>query len=78
MAEEYIRYFDHMIKLFGVDSQGRVKLLPLAVKNDALDEFYLLPEDPKKLQKSRKSSSIFRAISQTLETPEFGMLQKKW
>lgn len=45
-TEEYIRHFDYSMRLFNVSSRNRIRILPLALKNDAPDEFYRMKRTP--------------------------------
>lgn len=75
-TEEYIRHFDYTMRLFNISSRNRVRMLPLTLKSDALDEFYKLEKDSKTLKKVTNASAIIRIISKTLETPEFMIMHK--
>lgn len=54
-TEEYIRHFDYTMRLFNVSSQNRVRMLPLALRNDGLDEFYKVEKETDTMKRIKKA-----------------------
>ncbi len=77
-TDEYKKHYSQAMELFEAPTSIRLKVLPLALYGDALEEYYGFNKSNSNSGRKmiRNSSALIRVLSERLETPEFIMIQK--